>query len=87
MISPDSAAEASSKAAVSWKLDFSGAGLAVKQIMIKARSGGDDQNENEDDEENATVQYRVTGDSDAHTVDDLELGGRPLAGRGACLLP
>ena len=73
VISSESATESSSRAAISWKLDFSGAGLAIKQIMIKARSGTEE-DENED-EDNAVVRYSVKGDLDCQTVDDLELGG------------
>ena len=55
---------------ITWKLDFSDCGLAIKSILIKARAVEDNE-----DSEGRGVSFDLQGDAESHVDEQIFLGG------------
>ncbi len=67
---------------ISWKLDFGGSGLAIKNIQIKAsvkqyteQAGMTLPDDGDDDDDNEAVTFQITGDEESMVDRQVYLGG------------
>ena len=61
---------------VSWKLDFSESGLAIKNIKIKARFKQSSQEDASDLYDEESVTFNICGDKDSQVDEQVYLGGK-----------
>lgn len=61
---------------ISWRLDFSDSGLAIKSIVIKARHPTYSIDDDVDDEDYVT--FTIEGDHESGIKRDITLGGMSL---------
>ena len=61
---------------ISWRLDFSDSGLAIKSVVIKARQPTYSIDDDVDDEDHVT--FTIEGDCESGIKTDITLGGMSL---------